>query len=75
MNERVLKYLIFIWGAISLYAFIAIRFEPLFNAVLKEDVVEGYWDKTKYGELYYFSMISHFREKGLPPAQRKFEYS
>jgi len=75
MNEKILKYLIYIWGAISLYAFIAIRFEPLFNGVLKENVVEGYWDKTKYGELYYFSMIRHFREEGLPPAQRKFEHS
>jgi hypothetical protein len=75
MNEKILKYLIYIWGAISLYAFIAIRFEPLFNGVLKENVVEGYWDKTKYGELYYFSMIRHFREEGLPPAQGKFEHS
>ena len=75
MNEKVLKYLIYIWGAISLYAFIAIRYEPLFNGVLKEDVVEGYWDKTKYGELYYFNMIRHFREEGLPPATLKFEDS
>lgn len=75
MNEKTLKYLIYIWGAICLYAFIAIRFEVLFNGLLKEDVVEGYWDKTKYGELYYFSMIKHFREEGLPPAQPKFEYS
>ncbi len=75
MNEKLLKYLIYIWGALCLYAFIAIRFEPLFNGILKEDVVEGYWDKTRYGELYYFSMIRHFREEGLPPAKRKFEYS
>ena len=75
MSGRILKYLIFIWGAICLYAFIAIRFEAPFNWMLKENVVEGYWDKTKYGELYYFSMIRHFREEGLPPAQRKFEHS
>ena len=75
MNEKILKYLIYIFGAISLYAFIAVRFEPLFNGVLKEDVVEGYWDKTKYGELYYFNMIRYFREEGLPPAERKFEHS
>lgn len=75
MSEKLLKYLIYVLGAVCLYAFIAIRFEVLFNGVLKEDVVEGYWDKTKYGELYYFSMIKHFREEGLPPARRKFEYS
>lgn len=75
MSEKLLKYLIYITGVLCIYAFVAIRFEPLFNAVLKEDVVDGYWDKTKYGELYYFSMIRHFREKGLPPAKPKFEYS
>ncbi len=75
MNERTLKILIYIAGAISLCAFVAIRFEVLFNGILKEDVVEGYWDKTKYGELYYFSMVRHFREEGLPPAQVKFEHS
>ncbi len=75
MNEKVLKYLIYTTGAICLYAFISIRFESLFNAVLIEKVVHNYWDKTQYGELYYFSHILNFREKGLPPAKRKFEYS
>ncbi len=75
MSEKLLKNLIFIWGAVCLVAFISVRYEALFNGVLKEDVVEGYWDKTKYGELYYFSMIKHFREEGLPPSQRKFEHS
>jgi len=75
MKEKLLKYLIYITGALCLYIFIAIRFRVLFNAALKEPVVEGYWDKTKFGELYYFSMIRHFREEGLPPARQKFEHS
>ncbi len=75
MSERTLKILIYIAGALCLYAFVAIRFEVLFNGILKENVVEGYWDKTQYGELYYFSMIRHFREEGLPPAKEKFEHS
>ncbi len=75
MKGKILKWIIFIWGAISLFAFVSVRFQPLFNAVLKEKIVENYWDKTKYGELYYFNMIRHFREKGLPPAKQKFEYS
>jgi len=75
MNEKVLKYLLYGAGIICMYAFLSIRFEPLFNAILIEPVVPHYWDKTKYGELYYFSHILHFREKGLPPAQQKFEYS
>lgn len=75
MSEKALKIVIYVLGAISLLIFVSIRFEPLFNGLLKEKVVNGYWDKTKYGEMYYFSMISHFREKGLPPAQEKFELS
>jgi hypothetical protein len=75
MKERVLKIAIYVLGGICLCAFIAIRYEPLFNSVLLEPIVDGYWDKTKYGEMYYFSMILHFREQGLPPAQPKFEYS
>ena len=75
MNERVLKRIIYVWGAISLIVFLAVRHEPLFNGLLKEKVVPDYWDRTKYGELYYFSMIKHFREEGLPPANRKFELS
>lgn len=35
----------------------------------------SYWDNTKYGELYYFSMIQYFRERDLPAFSRKFEHS
>ena len=74
-KEKILKWLIYLSGIICLYAFIAIRFRPLFNAVLKEKIEAGYWDKTKYGEYYYFSHISHFKEKGLPPVKEKYQYS
>ena len=59
MSGKALKILIYVWGAISLLIFVAIRFEPLFNSLLTEKVVNDYWDKTEYGEMYYFSMISH----------------
>lgn len=75
MNEKLLKWLIYFTGIICFIAFVAIRFQGLFNACLKEPVVPKYWDKTKYGELYYFSMIDKFKEKGLPPAKLKFEHS
>jgi len=75
MNEKLLKYLSYCAGIICLSAFISIRFLVLFNLGLKEDVVPKYWDRTKYGELFYFSHILHFREKGIPPAQDKFEHS
>ncbi|NOX47221.1 MAG: hypothetical protein GXO89_09620 [Chlorobi bacterium] len=74
MNERLLKYLIYVGGAICLYAFIAVRVEPLYNAVLVEKKEPEHFEFTKYGELYYFSQISHFKED-LPKPIRKFRYS
>ncbi|MBN2612182.1 MAG: hypothetical protein JXB00_11545 [Bacteroidales bacterium] len=73
-NEKLLKWAIYIAGIACLYAFISIRSLPMFNTLLKEKMVPGYWDKTKYGELYYFSLIRHFREEGMPPAQEKFQF-
>lgn len=75
MNEKLLKILIYIAGVVCLYAFIAIRVPPLFNAVLKEKIVPEYWENTKYGELYYFNLIRQFREKGLPPCSEKYRFS
>ena len=75
MNEKLLKWLIYLAGLVCLLVFVSVRFEPMFNGILQEDVEEGYWDRTEYGELYYFSMIKHFREEGLPPAGDKFEHS
>ncbi|MCK4747441.1 MAG: hypothetical protein KAT15_10410, partial [Bacteroidales bacterium] len=75
MNEKILRWLIYVAGVSALFLFIAIRFQPLFNAILQEKVVENYWDGTRYGEMYYFSMVKHFREEGLPPAGEKFELS
>ena len=74
-KEKILKWLIYLAGIICLYAFVAIRTRPLFNAVLKEKMIEGYWDKTKYGELYYFSQVLQYREKGLPPVKEKYQFS
>ena len=72
-KEKILRLFIYLSGIICLYAFIAIRTLPLFNAILKENMKPGYWDKTKYGELYYFNFIRYFKEKGLPPAAEKFQ--
>ncbi len=57
-------------GIVCLYAFIAVRVPPMFNAVLKEKIIPEYWENTKYGELYYFNFIKHFREENLPPIRR-----
>jgi hypothetical protein len=72
-REKILKWIIYLSGVVCLYIFIAIRFLPLYNILLKEKIKPGYWDKTRYGELYYFNFIRHFKEEGLPPAGEKFQ--
>lgn len=75
MSEKLLKILIYTAGGICLYAFIAIRHPVLFNAVLLEKIVPEYWENTRYGELYYFNFIRHFREKNLPPSGEKYRFT
>ena len=75
MNEKALKTIIYVAGFVCLYAFIAVRVPPMFNLVLKEKIIPEYWENTKYGELYYFSFIHQFREKGLPPHGQKYRFS
>lgn len=75
MKEKRLKIIIYIVGFICLYAFIAVRFLPILNFGLIEKMVPDYGYKTKYGELYYFSHIRNFREKGLPPARERYDLS
>ena len=74
MSERLLKYLVFIIGGICLIAFIAVRVMPLYNTFLIEEKRPEYFEFTEYGELYYFSQISHFKEE-LPKPINKFRYS
>ena len=74
MNKTLLKYLIYISGILCLYAFISVRVLPIFNLVLIEERHPDYFEFTKYGELYYFSQIRHFREV-LPFPEGKFRLS
>ena len=74
MKDNILKWGIFISGIICLCAFLSIRILSLMNIVIKEKIVPGYWEHTKYGELYNFNRISHFKEK-LPPASDKYRFS
>ena len=75
MNERLLKIIIYITGIVCLYAFMAIRIPAMFNAVLKEKIIPEYWENTKYGELYYFNFIRHFRESNLPHHSEKYRFT
>lgn len=75
MKAKILKIVIYITGFICLYLFIAVRVLPMYNTLLVEKLVPGYWDLTKYGELYYFNFIKDFREKNLPKATVKHQLS
>ena len=73
-KTTILKGVIYISGFICLFGLLAIRYQPLYNIVLKEKTVPGYWDNNKYGELYYFSNIKYFQEE-LPPVMPKFQFT
>lgn len=75
MSERTLKWIINIAGIVCLYAFLAVRILPLFNFVLLEKYIPEYWENTKWGELYYFNHIAHFREKNLPDYKEKYRFT
>jgi hypothetical protein len=74
MSEKLLKIIIYLAGAFCLFAFIAVRSLPVMNTVLVEKIIPEHWEFTKYGDLYYFNYISHFKED-LPPPIRKYRYS
>ena len=75
MSEKALKVIIYVAGIVCLYAFLAIRIQPMFNLVVQEKIIPEYWENTKYGELYYFNFIKHFREKNLPEYHEKYRHS
>jgi hypothetical protein len=75
MSEKALRWIINIAGIVCLYAFLAIRILPMFNAILLEKYIPEYWENTKWGELYYFNFIKHFREKNLPDYQVKYRFT
>jgi SGNH hydrolase-like domain, acetyltransferase AlgX len=75
MKNKIAKILVSVVGLICLYAFLAVRFESLFNLILKEKVLPEYFENTKYGELYYYNYIKHFREKDLPHYLPKYRHS
>jgi hypothetical protein len=75
MKNMIMKGLVSMVGLICLYAFLAVRFEPLFNLIMKEKVLPEYFENTKYGELYYYNYIKHFREKDLPHYITKYRHT
>ena len=74
MKEKHLRIIIYLTGLVCLYAFLAVRIFPLMNAILNEKMDQETQDFNKYGDLYYFSCISEFKED-LPPKVRKYRYS
>lgn len=74
MSEKLLKIIIYLAGAACLFALVAVRSLPVMNSVLVEKIIPEHWEFTKYGDLYYFNYISHFKED-LPTPIRKYRLS
>ncbi len=74
-KETLLRIGIYVVGVICLYAFISIRYLPALNLTLKEKYIPEHWEFTRWGELYYFNYIEHFKEDNLPAPIRKYRLS
>jgi len=74
MKEKYLRFIIYFVGAICLYAFLAVRIFPLMNSVLSEKMDRETRDFNKYGDLYYYNCITHFKQD-FPPPLRKYRLS
>jgi hypothetical protein len=73
MKQKILYAVIYTLGFICLCALVAIRIPGFFNVLVKEKVIPEYWENTKYGELYNFNRIEHFKED-LPPSDIKYRF-
>jgi hypothetical protein len=74
MKQKTLHIIIYTLGFSCLCALVAIRIPGFFNILVKEKVIPEYWENTKYGELYNFNRIAHFKED-LPPSTIKYRYT
>ncbi len=62
MKEKNLRIIIYVLGAICLYAILAVRIFPLMNFALSEKMDVETHDFNKYGDLYYYNCISEFKQ-------------
>jgi hypothetical protein len=74
MKEKNLRIIIYIVGAICLYAFLAVRIFPLMNFSLSEKMDVETHDFTRYGDLYYYNCIADFKQD-FPARVRKYRLS
>ncbi len=74
MKPKTLKIIIYLLGIVCLCTFIAIRVPSFFNLLVKDKVIPEYWENTKYGELYNFNRVNHFKEE-LPPSGIKYRFT
>lgn len=74
MKEKYLRLIIYFTGFVCLYAFFAVRIFPMMNSLLVEKMDPETRDFTKYGDLFYYNCISHFKED-FPPPLRKYRFS
>ena len=76
MHEKLLKAFIYITAFICLIMFLSVRIVPeiSMNMLLQVKTYEEYEDSTRYGELFYMTLIRDFKED-LPHAIRKYRFS
>jgi hypothetical protein len=74
MKQKTLKAIIYLAGFFGLCIFVAIRVPSFFNLLVEDKVVPEYWENTKFGELYNFNRIAHFKED-LPPSTIKYRFT
>lgn len=73
--EKTMKTIIYVSGFLCAIAFFSIRIPVLFNALVEDKIIPGHWEFVKYGEMYYFNFISHFKVDEFPKAEEKFRLS
>jgi hypothetical protein len=74
MKEKNLLLIIYLLGAVCLFAFLAVRIFPLMNFSLSEKMDVETHDFTKYGDLYYYNCIADFKQD-FPVPVRKYRLS
>jgi hypothetical protein len=74
MKEKNLRTIIYFAGLLCLYAFFAVRIFPMMNSVLSEKMDRETRDFNKYGDLFYYNCITHFKQD-FPPPLRKYRLS
>lgn len=73
-KEKILQWIIGLSGILCLYVFLSTRSLTLMNFILSEKMDTELQEFTKYGDLYYYNCINHFKVD-MPEQLRRFRLS